>query len=180
VDVNVLLDACPAYGGPLAAEAEALQAEITYQLRDRHLQNPDNQRLLNELGWPYDRGNPLRFLANPRIEPTNHRAERALRPAVIARKVSQCSQSGRGAQAFAAFTGVVRNAGTTWRRFFSRRPLPHVPVSEPPRCSVLTLSSPSDPRINSVQSIPQATRGRKARVQKRATSRGRACQYWPS
>jgi hypothetical protein len=89
-------------------EAEALQAEITYQLRDRRLKDPDNQRLLNELGWHHDRGNVLRFLADPRIEPTNNRAERALRPAVIARKVSQCSKNTQGAVAFAAFTSVIR------------------------------------------------------------------------
>ena len=77
-------------------EAEALQAELTYQLRDRRLKDPDNQRLLNELGWHHDRGNLLRFLADPRVEPTNNRAERALRPAVIARKVSQCSKNAPG------------------------------------------------------------------------------------
>lgn len=96
------------------AEAETLYAELTYHLRDRRLQDPDNQRLLNELGWHHDRENLVRFLADPRIEPTNNRAERALRPAVIARKVSQCSKSGRGADAFAAFTSVIRtlmNAG---------------------------------------------------------------------
>jgi transposase len=90
------------------AEAETLYAELTYHLRDRRLQDADNQRLLNELGWHHDRGNLVRFLADPRIEPTNNRAERALRPAVIARKVSQCSKSGRGADAFAAFTSVIR------------------------------------------------------------------------
>jgi len=89
------------------AEAEALQAEVTYQLRDRCLRDADNQRLLNELGWHHDRGNLLRFLADPRIEPTNNRAERALRPAVIARKVSHCSKNGGGAHTFAAFTSVV-------------------------------------------------------------------------
>jgi transposase len=89
-------------------EAEALQAELTYQLRDRRLKDRDNQRLLNELGWHHDRGNVLRFLVDPRVEPTNNRAERALRPAVIARKVSHCSKNGAGAQAFAAFTSVVR------------------------------------------------------------------------
>lgn len=89
-------------------EAEALQAELTYQLRNRRLQDPDNQRLLNELGWHHDRGNVLRFLANPRIEPTNNRAERALRPAVIARKVSHCSKNDVGAHTFEAFTSVVR------------------------------------------------------------------------
>ena len=90
------------------AEAETLQEEITYHLRQRTLKDPDNQRLLNELGWHHDRGNLLRFLADPRIEPTNNRAERALRPAVIARKVSQCSKNSRGAEAFAAFTSVIR------------------------------------------------------------------------
>ena len=47
-------------------------------------------------------------MVDSRIEPTNNRAERALRPAVIARKVSHCSQNGAGAHAFAAFTSVVR------------------------------------------------------------------------
>jgi transposase len=89
-------------------EAEALQAELTHQLRNRRLKDRDNQRLLNELGWHHDRGNVLRFLMDPRIEPTNNRAERALRPAVIARKVSHCSQNDAGAHAFAAFTSVVR------------------------------------------------------------------------
>jgi transposase len=89
-------------------DAETLQEEITYQLRHRHLKDSDNQRLLNELGWHHDRGNLRRFLADPRIEPTNNRAERALRPAVIARKVSQCSKNDRGSRAFAAFTSVIR------------------------------------------------------------------------
>jgi hypothetical protein len=93
-------------------EAEALQAERTYQLRDRRLKDPDHQRRLTELGWHHDRGHRLRFLANPRVEPTHTRAERALRPAVIARKVSHGSKNGAGAHAFAAFTRVVQ----TWAR----------------------------------------------------------------
>jgi transposase len=91
-----------------ATEAKALQEEITHHLRDRRLRDPANQRLLNELGWHHDCGNLLRFLTDPRVEPTNNRAERALRPAVIARKVSQCSKNGRGAHTLAAFTSVVR------------------------------------------------------------------------
>jgi transposase len=90
------------------ADAEALQAEITSPLRNRRLKDADNQRLLNELGWHHDRGNLVRLLADPRIEPTNNRAERALRPAVIARKVSQCSKNDRGAGAFAVFTSMIR------------------------------------------------------------------------
>ena len=68
----------------------------------------DNRRLQNELGWQDDRGNLLRFLDDPGIEPTNNRAERALRGAVIARKVSHCSKTEGGADAFGAFTSVIR------------------------------------------------------------------------
>jgi hypothetical protein len=50
----------------------------------------------------------VRFLADPRVEPTNNQAERALRPAVIARKVSQCSKNDRGEGALAVFTSVIR------------------------------------------------------------------------
>src|SRR5205807_5269427 len=85
------------------AQAAALQARLTALLAPRTLPDPDNQRLLDQVRWQHDRGNVLRFLTDPRIEPTNNRAERALRPAVIARKVSQCSKNQRGADAFAAF-----------------------------------------------------------------------------
>jgi transposase len=92
----------------VVTEAKALQEECTYQRRDGDLQDRDNQRRLNELDWHCDRGNLVRFLADPWVEPTNNRAERALRPAVIARKVSQCSKNGAGAHAFEAFTSVLR------------------------------------------------------------------------
>ena len=83
----------PRRGGGLAAEAERLRREATYHLRDRPMSDADNWRLQNELGWHDDRGNLLRFLDDPSIEPTNNRAERALRGAVIARKVSHCSRT---------------------------------------------------------------------------------------
>ena len=62
----------------------------------------------NQLRWQDDRGNLLRFLDGVGIEPTNNRAERALRGAVIARKVSHCSKTEGGADAFSAFTSVIR------------------------------------------------------------------------
>ena len=91
-----------------AAAAERLRGEVSHHLRDRPMADPDNYRLQNELGWHDDRGNLLRFLDDPGIEPTNNRAERALRPAVIARKVSHCSKNVAGADAFSAFTSVIR------------------------------------------------------------------------
>ena len=84
------------------------RGEASYHLRDRPMSDADNYRLQNELGWHDDRGNLLRFLDDPSIEPTNNRAERALRPAVIARKVSHCSKNVGGADAFSAFTSVIR------------------------------------------------------------------------
>ena len=92
------------YGG----ETERLRREVSYHLRDRPMPDRDNGRLQNELGWHDDRGNLLRFLDDPGIEPTNNRAERALRGAVIARKVSHCSKNEDGADAFSAFTSVIR------------------------------------------------------------------------
>jgi transposase len=49
----------------------------------------------------------VRFLTDPRIEPINNRAERALRSAVIARKVSHGSKNDGIAHAFAPFTHIV-------------------------------------------------------------------------
>ena len=97
--------------GPVAdypAKVEEIEENLTYVLRPRRLRDPDNQRLLDGIGLQHDRERVLTFLHNPEVEPTNNRAERALRPAVIARKVSHCSKNERGAEAFAAFTSVAR------------------------------------------------------------------------
>ena len=94
-------------------ESERLKREVSHHLRDRPMPDPDNQRLLNELGRHNDRGNLLRFLDDPRIEPTNNRAERALRGAVIARKVSHCSKTAGGAEAYSVFTSVIRTLART-------------------------------------------------------------------
>jgi hypothetical protein len=90
------------------AERERLKSSVTEHLADRRLPDWDNQRLLNELGRHHRAGNLLRFLDDPSVEPTNNRAERALRPAVIARKVSHCSKNERGARVFEAFTSVIQ------------------------------------------------------------------------
>ena len=81
---------------------------LSYHLRDRPLKDPDNQKLLRMLRRYHQRGDLLRFLEQPEVEPTNNRVERGLRPAVIARKVSHCSKSWPGANAFAAFTSIIQ------------------------------------------------------------------------
>jgi transposase len=91
-----------------AGGVRALEFEVSWHLRLRQLKDRDNQRLLNEIGRHHERGNLLRFLHSPTtVEPTNNAAERALRPAVIARKVSQCSKNERGAAAYSAFKSVI-------------------------------------------------------------------------
>jgi transposase len=89
---------------------QELKQALTEHLTPRKLSDADNQRLLNELGWHHARGNLVRFLDDPSIPPTNNAAERALRPAVIARKVSQCSKTESGARAYSAFCSVIRTA----------------------------------------------------------------------
>jgi transposase len=93
-----------------AEKADKLKKQVTHHLRNRILKDDDNQRLLNGIGLQDDRGHLMRFLSVPFVEPTNNRAERILRPAVIARKVSQCSKNQNGADAYAAFTSVAQTA----------------------------------------------------------------------
>jgi transposase len=103
-------------GPPVEGYAERVRRtkfEITWHLRDRRLADRDNQRLLDGLGRCHDAGSLLRFLDDPSIEPTNNRAERALRPAVIARKVSHCTKNTRGTGAFEAWTSVLATLSRT-------------------------------------------------------------------
>jgi transposase len=108
---RMALDLWEAYHAGAVTDFEARAAElrlvISYLLRERALRDLDNRRLLKVLRRYHQRGELLRFLEDPSIEPTNNRVERALRPAVIARKVSQCSKNA-GAYAFAAFKSVVQ------------------------------------------------------------------------
>ena len=90
--------------------AQHLNRQLTAYLRHRILRDADNQKLLDGIGWQHDRGHLLRFLEREGVEPTNNRAERILRPAVIARKVSHCSKNQRGADAFVAFVSIVQTA----------------------------------------------------------------------
>jgi transposase len=86
------------------------EAAVTRHLKSRRLRDADNQRLLDQFGGHHARGNLLRFLEDPRVEPTNNRSERGFRFAVIQRKVSQCSKTAGGAEAFAAFASVIKTA----------------------------------------------------------------------
>ena len=94
-------------------QVQQLEAQVTHHLRMRTLQDKDNPRLLDGIGLHHDRGNLLRFLHQPEVEPTNNRAERALRFIVIARDTGQYAKNDRGAEAYAAFASVIRTAMKT-------------------------------------------------------------------
>ena len=92
------------------ARAEQIEEKINVHLRPRQLKDNDNQRLLDGIGLQHDRGNLVRFLNEPDVEPTNNRGERRLRFSVIVRGLSHGSKNERGAEAFAAFTSVIQTA----------------------------------------------------------------------
>src|ERR1035441_10025409 len=75
------------------AEVARIEEDLTTHLRNRILKDDDNQRLLNGIGMQHDRERVLLFLHDPTIEPTNNRAERSLRPAVIGRKLRSEEQT---------------------------------------------------------------------------------------
>jgi transposase len=104
----------------------SLRAAVTRHLRPRRSVDADDQRLRGQFGRHRAKGNLLRFLDDPRIEPTNHRSERGFRFAVIPRQVSQCSRTAGGARPFEAFASVIKTAmkqgqdGVEWLSALSR------------------------------------------------------------
>ena len=94
-----------------ARDGRALSRKMGRLLRERA--NPltkFNERLRRGLAWHHARGSLLRFLQDPRISPTNNAAERALRPAVIFRKLCAGWKNWRGARALVAFKSVIESA----------------------------------------------------------------------
>ena len=94
----------------LASHAAGLRKAVMQHLRPRPVVEAETQRLLDQFGRHHAQGNLLRFLEDPQVEPTNSRSERGFRFAVIQRKVSQCSKTEGGAQAFSAFASVIKTA----------------------------------------------------------------------
>lgn len=66
------------------------------------------------------------------VEPTNNRAERILRSAVIARKIFHCSKNQRGADAFAAFLSIAQTARKKAQQSTSRASLDLFTSPTPP------------------------------------------------
>lgn len=90
----------------LATEHDRLYRELGEWLEQTDRTNATHARLAGTIGVYHERGQLLRFLQHPEIDPTNNPAERDLRLLIIARKVSQCSKNDRGAEAQAAWASI--------------------------------------------------------------------------
>ena len=78
------------------------------QLADSTWGDADADRLAGRLDK--HRKNLTTFLHKPKVDGTNNAAERALRPAVVMRKITGGSRSAEGAQAWAVLASVMRTA----------------------------------------------------------------------
>ncbi|MFC1643392.1 transposase [Myxococcota bacterium] len=97
------------------AKVAKLEARMTHCLRPRKLTDPDNQRLLNQIGRQHRSGHVLRFLHDTTLSPDNHLAEQQIRPAVIARKVSHCAKTDAGADARGVHSTVYQTENRAQR-----------------------------------------------------------------
>jgi transposase len=91
----------------LVTEAERLGAQID-KLVGGATRYPPNRRLLNHLAR--EREHLFTFLRIPGVEATNWRAEHAIRPAVVTRKVWGGNRTWAGATTWQTLASVLRSA----------------------------------------------------------------------
>lgn len=85
------------------------------RLLQRNYQDPDNRRLAHRM--IKHRDHLFTFLYHDSVEPTNNAAERALRPAVIARKLSAGNRSPAGAETHSILASLAQTAHQNGRDF---------------------------------------------------------------
>lgn len=90
------------------------------RLLSANLTDPDNRRLAKRLHR--HRLHLFTFLYNDEIGATNNAAERALRPAVIARKLSGCNRTERGARTHSILASVIQTCRQQGKNFLSLGP----------------------------------------------------------
>lgn len=87
-----------------AARVRRLEARLDRVLAG-HYTDPDNHRFANRLRK--QRPHLLTFLSHDEVEPTNNRAERQIRPAVVVRKISAGNRSEAGAHTHELLTSLL-------------------------------------------------------------------------
>ena len=96
----------------LAAEAGRLEAQLDKLVAGRTCY-PPNRRLLDHLAR--ERGHLFTFLRIPGVQATNWRAEQAIRPAVVTRKVWGGNRTWAGADTWQVLASVLRTASQQGR-----------------------------------------------------------------
>ncbi|GAA5441811.1 transposase [Deinococcus caeni] len=93
-----------------AQQGEFLTLRLDALLNRAPLKSKANERLRLGLLKQSVLDRLWRFLKDPDTPPTNNAAERSLRTVVMARKVSQCSKNGVGAQTYMRIKSTVETA----------------------------------------------------------------------
>lgn len=96
-------------------EIEKIYTEMRIKLREPIYTSTKCRRFIENLLKEKD--NLFEFVRNPEVEPTNNRAERALRHPVIARKISGGSRSEKGADTYAKLLSLVKTIECIGRDF---------------------------------------------------------------
>jgi hypothetical protein len=100
--------------GGYASARGRIEARLD-RLLERHYRDPDNRRLADRM--IKHRRHLLTFLDVREVEPTNNAAERALRPAVISRKLSAGNRSPTGAHTHSILASLAQTARQNGRDF---------------------------------------------------------------
>lgn len=87
-----------------AARVRRLEARLDRRLAGRYT-DPDNRRFANRLRK--QRPHLFTFLSHNEVEPTNNRAERQIRPAVVVRKISAGNRTPAGAHTHEVLTSLL-------------------------------------------------------------------------
>src|SRR4029450_8044396 len=114
----------PLDAATLAAEAGRLQAQVDKLVAGRPCY-PPNRRLLDHLAR--ERGHLFTFLWAPGVQATNWRAEQAIRPAVVTRKVWGGNRTWAGADTWQVLASVLRTASQQRRDPVELLPRPPIP-----------------------------------------------------
>jgi hypothetical protein len=151
------------------AKVADLDARVTEHLRERTLDDEDNQRLLKFFREHHQRGDLLRFLHDPRVPPTNNLSELELRYLIPARKVSGCSKNNRGAHARKVLGSLIRTEKRKMAKELSPNEKPYADqrTSQANKHKSSDLKAASKPRAKpdrqtSKQATPQEHRHKDA------------------
>lgn len=101
-------------------DIESLHHKLTFLL-DSDYEHPKCRRFVDNLlkrrkEWLFQ------FVMNPDVEPTNNRAERALRPSVIYRKISGGSRTERGAEIYTTLYSIYYTSKLRKKNFINDTP----------------------------------------------------------